>query len=118
MDPDRLPGILVCTGAIVGLAGSIGVMFYTPLVLLGPISFAIVLLLGAFAFGKRKEGRLLAGGILWFAVLGGAASLVPSLARGGYGVVPPDYYWKALIAVLGMVLSLAGAGIRLRRGQT
>ncbi len=118
VDPDRGAGILMCTGCIVGLAGSIGAMFYSPLLLLGPISFAFVLLLGAVASGKRREGRLLSGGVLWFALLGGAASLVPSFARGGYASVPSDYYWKAAIAVVGMALAATGAGIKLRRVQT
>src|SRR5207245_377322 len=50
-DPDRLAGALICAGAVVGLVGSVATMS----VFLGVPSFALVLLLGAYAFRKRKE---------------------------------------------------------------
>jgi hypothetical protein len=114
VDSDRYAGILMCTGAIVGLAGSIAV-FYAPPFLLGPISFALVLPFAAYGFRKRKESRLLAGAVLWFALLGGAASLSLHFVRGGYMAVPSDYYWKAAIAAFGTALAVAGAAIKLRR---
>src|SRR5436309_12760437 len=59
-DPDRLAGALICTGAVVGLVGSIA----TRSVLLRVPSFVIVLVLGVYAFRRRKEGRLLAAAVV------------------------------------------------------
>src|SRR5206468_10289080 len=61
VDPDRLAGTLICGGGIIGLIGSVASLS----LLLGVPSFALVLLLGIYSFGRRKEGRLLAGGVLW-----------------------------------------------------
>src|SRR3989442_11465823 len=62
VDPDRLAGAPICTGAVVGLVGSIATMS----VFLGVPSFGLVLLLGADAFRKRDEGRLPAAPVGWF----------------------------------------------------
>src|SRR5437667_3142588 len=66
VSPDRHAATLICAGAIVGLIGSIATLS----VLLGVPSFALVLLLGVYVSRRQKEGRLLAGAVVWFAVLG------------------------------------------------
>jgi len=84
VDPDRLAGALICTGAVVGLVGSIATMS----VFLGVPSFGLVLLLGVYAFRKRKEGRLLAAAVVWFAALGGLGAFPPFFLFRGYGLLP------------------------------
>ena len=83
VDPDRLAGALICTGAVVGLVGSIATMS----VFLGVTSFALVLLLGVYTFRKRKEGRLLAAAVVWFAALGALGGFAPFFSR-FYGLLP------------------------------
>src|SRR5207245_8205994 len=107
VDPDRLAGALICTGAVVGLVGSIATMS----VFLGVPSFAIVLLLGVYAFRKRKEGRLLAA-VVWFAALGALGGFPPFFSR-YYGLLPAGYYWLAAIPILGTALANAGAVVKL-----
>jgi len=108
VDPDRLVGALICTGAVVGLVGSIATMS----VFLGVPSFAIVLLVGVYAFRKRKEGRLLAAAVVWFAALGALGGFPPFFSR-YYGLLPAGYYWLAAIPILGTALSIAGAVVKL-----
>ncbi len=108
VDPDRLAGALICTGAVVGLVGSIATMS----VFLGVTSFALVLLLGVYTFRKRKEGRLLAAAVVWFAALGALGGFAPFFSR-FYGLLPPGYYWLAAIPILGTALAIAGAVVKL-----
>src|SRR2546426_3595061 len=108
VDPDRLSGALICTGAVVGLVGSIATMS----VFLGVPSFALVLLLGVYAFRKRKEGRLLAAAVVWFAALGALGGFPPFFSR-FYGLLPTGYYWLAAIPILGTALAIAGAVVKL-----
>jgi len=112
VDPDRLAGTLICGGGIIGLIGSVASLS----LLLGVPSFALVLLLGIYSFRRRKEGRLLAGGVLWFAILGtlGAFPSGSGFALFGYGFLLATYYFVAAIPVLGMALALAGAVIKLQ----
>ncbi len=110
VDLDRLAGTLICAGGIVGLIGSVASLS----LLLGVPSFALVLLLGIYSFRRRKEGRLLAGGVIWFAVLGTLGGFPPGFALFGYGFLVGYYYWWASIAILGMALSLAGAVLKLQ----
>ena len=107
VDADRLAGALIGTGAVVGLVGSIATMS----VFLGVPSFAIVLLLGVYAFRKRKEGRLLAA-VVWFAALGALGGFPPFFSR-YYGLLPAGYYWLAAIPILGTALANAGAVVKL-----
>src|SRR5256886_12463748 len=107
-DPDRLAGALICTGAVVGLVGSIA----TRSVLLRLPSFVIVLVLGVYSFRKRKEGRLLAAAVVWFAALGALGGFPPFFSR-YYGLLPAGYYWLAAIPILGMAIAVAGAVIKL-----
>jgi len=109
IDPDRFAGALICTGAVVGLVGSIATMS----VFLGVPSFGLVLLLGVYAFRKRKEGRLLAAAVVWFAALGALGSFPPFFFFRGYGLLLGGYYWIASIPVLGMALAVAGAVVKL-----
>src|SRR2546428_8224529 len=104
VDPDRLAGVLICTGAVVGLVGSIATMS----VFLGVPSFVLVLLLGVYSFRKRKEGRLLAAAVVWFAALGALGAFPPFFSR-YYGLLPAPYYWLAAIPILGTALPIAGA---------
>ena len=107
-DPDRLAGALICSGAVVGLVGSIA----TRSVLLGVPSFVIVLVLGVYAFRRRKEGRLLAAAVVWFAALGALGGFPPFFSR-FYGLLPTGYYWLAAIPILGTALAIAGAVVKL-----
>jgi len=108
-DPDRLAGALICTGAVVGLVGSIA----TRSVLLGVPSFVIVLVLGVYAFRRRKEGRLLAAAVVWFAALGALGGFPPFFFSRFYGLLPTSYYWLAAIPILGTALAIAGAVVKL-----
>jgi len=110
VDPDRLAGTLICGGGIIGLIGSVASLS----LLLGVPSFALVLLLGIYSFRRRKEGRLLAGGVLWFAILGTLGAFPSGFALFGYGFLLANYYFVAEIPVLGMALALAGAVIKLQ----
>jgi len=107
-DPDRLAGALICTGAVIGLIGSIATLS----VFLGVPSFALVLLLGVYAFRKRKEGRLLAAAIIWFAALGALGGFPPFFFR-FYGLLPAGYFWLAATPILGTALAIAGAVVKL-----
>src|SRR5256885_6072866 len=107
-DPDRLAGALICMGAVVGLIGSVATMS----VFLGVPSFALVLLLGVYSFRKRKEGRLLAAAVVWFAALGALGAFPPFFSR-YYGLLPAGYYWLAAIPILGTALAIAGAVVKL-----
>ncbi|HEX9567999.1 MAG TPA: hypothetical protein VGA48_10475 [Thermoplasmata archaeon] len=109
VDPDRLAGTLICAGAIAGLISSISTLF----VFLGVPSFGLVLLLGIYSFRRRKEGRLLAGAVVWFAALGALEGFYIIFFYRGYGLLLADYYWKASITILGMALAVAGAVIKL-----
>jgi len=108
-DPDRLAGALICAGAVVGLIGSVATMS----VFLGVPSFALVLMLGAYAFRKRKEARLLAAAVVWFAALGALGGFPPFFFFRFYGLLPAGYYWLAAIPVLGTALAIAGAVVKL-----
>src|SRR5437870_6874040 len=108
VEPDRRVGVLIYTGAVVGLVGSIATMS----VFLGVPSFAIVLLLGVYAFRKRKEGRLLAAAVVWFAALGALGGFPPFFSR-YYGLLPAGYYWLAAIPILWTVLAIAVAVVKL-----
>ena len=112
LDPDRLAGTLICGGAILGLVGSVATLS----LLLGVPSFALVLLLGACAFGRRKEGRLLAGAVVWFAALG-ALGFPPFFFFSGYGLLVADYYWKASITFFGTALAVTGAVVKLHTSR-
>jgi len=107
--PDQLAGILICTGAIVGLIGSVGTLS----ILLGVPSFALVLLLGIYAFRKRKEDRLLAAAVVWFAALGAIGGFL-FFFGGGYVLFLPDADRWAPFPILGMALAIGGAAIKLR----
>jgi len=111
VDFDRLAGTLIYLGAILGLAGSTAQWFFFPLYLLGAGSFALVLLLGAFMIRKRPEGRLLAAGAIWFALLGGAASFFFLVI--GFWVFWDPAVWIAPLAVVGSALAVVGAEIKL-----
>jgi hypothetical protein len=112
-DPDRIAGALICSGAIVGLVGSLATLS----VLLGVASFALVLLLGIYAFKKGKEGRLIAVAVVWFAVLGAFEGVYAIFFFRGFFPLPADYYWKASIAILGTALAVTGAVVKLRPGM-
>jgi len=108
--PDRLAGILICAGAIVGLIGSIATLS----VLLGVPSFAVVLLLGIYVSRRQKEGRLIAGAVVWFAALGSFEGFYAIFLFRGFVPLPTDYYWKVSITILGMALAVGGAILKLR----
>src|SRR5207245_1141715 len=109
VDPDPLAGALICTGAVVGLVGSIATMS----VFLGVPSFALVLLLGVYTFRKRKEGRLFAAAMVWFAALGALGGFPPFFFSRFYGLLPTGYYWLAAIPILGTALAIAAAVLTL-----
>src|SRR2546427_7788427 len=72
MDRDRVGGMLMLAGGLLGLAGTVMTVF--PFSVLGVISFGLILPFGGFVYRKRPEARLLAVATLWFALLGGVAS--------------------------------------------
>ena len=107
MDPDRIAGVLMCTGGLLGLAGTVSTLF--PFSVLGVISFGLVLLFGALVYRKRPEARLVAAAALWFAPLGGVACVTLLwLNHTGWG---PYDLWDAQgsVGLFGMSLALAGA---------
>ncbi|TLZ86370.1 MAG: hypothetical protein E6K02_06145 [Methanobacteriota archaeon] len=110
VSPDRLAATLICAGAIVGLIGSIATLS----VLLGVPSFALVLLLGVYVSRRQKEGRLLAGAVVWFAVLGAFEGFYAIFLYRGFVPLPSDYLWKVSITILGMAVAVGGAILKLR----
>jgi len=110
VSPDRLAATLICAGAIVGLIGSIATLS----VLLGVPSFALVLLLGVYVSRRPKEGRLLAGAVVWFALLGALEGFYAIFLYRGFVPLPSDYLWKVSITILGMAVAVGGAILKLR----
>ena len=108
VNPDRLAGTLICIGGTVGLIGSIASLA----IFLGAPSFALVLLLSAYSFRKRKESWLLAAAVVWFAALGAFESFLFFFFFRGYNAfLLGGYYWLAAIPILGMALAvLVGGG--------
>src|SRR5438132_5319973 len=72
MDRDRVGGMLMLAGGLLGLAGTVMTVF--PFSVLGVISFGLILPSGGFVYRKRPEARFLAVATLWFAPLGAIAS--------------------------------------------
>ena len=110
MDSDRLAGSLILSGGLLGLAGSISTFF--PFSVMGVVSSGLVLVFGALVFRKRPEGRLVAAATLWFASLGGVASVVLLwINRVGWGHTD---LWdvQGSIGLVGMGVALAGAVIK------
>lgn len=100
MDDDRLAGTLMCTGGLLGLAGTVSTVF--PFSFLGLVCFGLVLPFGGFVYRKRPEARLLAAASLWFAPLGGVASFV---------VFSYAQTYPSGILVLQGALGLVGSGL-------
>ena len=111
VNPDRLAGTLICIGGTVGLIGSIASLA----IFLGAPSFALVLLLSAYSFRKRKESWLLAAAVVWFAALGAFESFLFFFFffRGYNAFLLGGYYWLAAIPILGMALAVAGGVVTL-----
>jgi len=70
-------------------------------------------LLGAFSFQNRREGRVLALAAMWFALLGGAASV--ALLMLGLMISWNTAIWFGSLGVVGTLLATAGAAIRILR---
>src|SRR5256712_13811046 len=109
VNPDRLAGSLICIGVTVGLSASMASLA----IVLGARSFALVLLLSAYSFRKRKESWLLAAAVVWFAALGAFESFLFFFFffRGYNAFLLGGYYWFAAIPILGMAPAVAGGGI-------
>src|SRR3989442_12209104 len=104
VNPDRLAGTLICIGGTVGLIGSIASLA----IFLGAPSFALVLLLSAYSFRKRKDSWLLAAAVVWFAALGAFESFLFFFFFRGYNsFLLGGYYWFVRIPFLGMALALS-----------
>ena len=113
MDSERFAGILVCSGAVIGLVGMTPASSTVPFAYLGEISFVLVLLLGVLLIRKSRQGRVFAAVVLWFAMFGGAVSIAFLLL----GLMLP---WDGAlrlgsIGLAGAALAIAGALVRLRR---
>ena len=113
MDSNRLSAIFLCLGAILGLVGATPTGFTLFYATLGWGSFGLVLLLGAFSFRKRQEGRVLALAAMWFALLGGAASVALMIL--GLMISWNAAIWFGSVGVVGTLLATAGAAIRILR---
>jgi len=116
LDSNRLAAILMCVGAVLGLVGATPTGFPLYFAVLGWASFGLVFLLGLLLFRKRPEGRLFAAAALWFALLGGAASI--ALLILGLMISWNGAIWSGSIGVLGTILAMAGAGIWVFRVPT
>src|SRR3989442_12897853 len=94
VNPDRLAGTLICIGGTVGLIGSIASLA----IFLGGPSFALVLLLSAFSFRKRKEGWLLPAPGVWVAAFWAFESfLFFFFFCGPNAFLLAGYFWLAAI---------------------
>jgi len=113
LDSNRLSAILLCLGAILGLVGATPTGFTLFYAMLGWTSFSAVLLLGAFSFQNRREGRVLALAAIWFSLLGGAASV--ALLILGLLISWNAAIWFGSVGVVGTLLATAGAAIRILR---
>jgi len=113
LDSNRLSAILLCLGAVLGLVGATPTGFTLFYATLGWGSFGLVLLLGAFSFRKRQEGRVLALAAMWFALLGGAASVALMIL--GLMISWNAAIWFGSVGVVGTLLATAGAAIRILR---
>ncbi len=115
VNPDRLAGILIMTGAAVGLV-STTVTLWTVFSVMGWLAFLLVLVFGVYVFRKRPEARLLAAATLWFAPLEAVSSaLIIWLA--GYMSLGGGRVW-ASAALVGTALTLVGGFVGLLRGPT
>jgi len=112
LDEDRFAGTLICTGGVLGLAGTVSTVF--PFSVLGVISFGLVLVFGALVYRKRPEAHLVAAATLWFAPLGGVAcaTILWFNHSGWFYVALWDV--QGSLGLLGMGLALAGAVIEHR----
>ncbi len=115
MDPDRLAGILIVTGAAVGLL-STTLTLWTVFSVMGWLAFALVLVFGVYVFRKRAEARLLAVATLWFAPLE-AVSSAWIIWLAGYISLEGGRVW-ASFALVGTALTLVGGFVGLQRGPT
>ena len=113
LDSNRLSAILLCLGAILGLVGATPTGFTLFYATLGWGSFGVVLLLGILSFRKGREKRVLALAALWFALLGGAASI--ALLILGLMISWGAAVWFGSVGVVGTLLATVGAGIRVLR---
>ena len=113
LDSNRLSAILLCLGAVLGLVGATPTGFTLFYATLGWTSFSAILLLGAFSFQNRREGRVLALAAMWFALLGGAASV--ALLMLGLMISWNTAIWFGSLGVVGTLLATAGAAIRILR---
>ena len=109
LDSNRLAAILMCVGAVLGLVGATPTGFTLYFAVLGWASFGLVFLLGLLLFRKRPEGHIFAAAALWFALLGGAASV--ALLILGLMISWNAAIWLGSVGVLGTILAMAGAGI-------
>ena len=113
LDSNRLSAILLCLGAVLGLVGATPTGFTLFYATLGWGSFGVVLLLGILSFRKGRERRVLALAALWFALLGGAASI--ALLILGLMISWNAAIWFGSVGVVGTLLATAGAAIRILR---
>jgi len=111
MDRDRVGGTLMLAGGLLGLAGTVMTIF--PFSVLGVISFGLILPFGGLVYRKRPEARLLAVATLWFAPLGGIASVIVFEAGRSFSSGPaspsPPWVIQGAIGLVGSGLGLAGA---------
>ncbi len=115
VDPDRLAGILIMTGAAIGLVSTTATL-WTVFSVMGWLAFLLVLVFGVYVFRKRPEARLLAAATLWFAPLE-AVSSAWVIWLAGYISLEGGRVW-ASVALVGTALTLVGGFLGLLRGPT
>jgi hypothetical protein len=113
LDADRIAGVLLIVGGMLGLAGTVSTFF--PFSVLGVVSFGLVLAFGGLVYWQRPEARLVTIATLWFAPLGGAACVI--ILTINYFGCCYNGLWavQGSLGLFGMSLALAGAGIKLSK---
>jgi len=101
---------LVCLGALLGLAGSVPFYLFAP-ALLAVVCFAVVLLFGLLTLGGWHRSHALRTAILIFAFLGGMSSLWVLWFLGSPFAVGDLAVLLGTAGVVGMTVSLIGAGL-------
>lgn len=122
-DRIRLGPLLICVGGGLVFLGS-RVVFFGLFALLKLFAATLLLGFGALLFQERRESRLLAGAVIYFALVAGGVDLFFDLGRLVWFGLSGDVAWLYRVTALGMATAVAGGIIRLirvpipRDGQT
>lgn len=108
--PYRTAGQLVFFGGVFGLAGSVPFYWFGPALVAG-FFFAFVLLFGLMMLRTGSRSHPLAIATLWFGLFGGMSSLWILLLAGASSSFSALGLLVGSFGVIGMSLSLFGAGL-------